>query len=65
VLIFFVYIQLAIAGRTWLARGITPEWLGLWWVHASVLALSAAILLLPRFLARARYRRNTARMVPA
>jgi lipopolysaccharide export system permease protein len=65
VLIFFVYIQLAIAGRTWLARGVTPEWLGLWWVHASVIALSAAILLVPRFLSRARYRRNVARLVPA
>lgn len=64
VLIFFVYIQLAIAGRTWLARGATPEWLGLWWVHVSVIALSAAILLVPRWLARARYRRNV-RLVPA
>jgi len=65
VLIFFVYIQLAIAGRTWLARGVTPEWLGLWWVHASVVVLSAAILLVPRFLSRARYRRNTARLAAA
>jgi lipopolysaccharide export system permease protein len=64
VLIFFVYIQLAIAGRTWLARGVTPEWLGLWWVHVSVIGLSAAILLVPRWLSRARYRRNT-RLVPA
>jgi lipopolysaccharide export system permease protein len=65
VLIFFVYIQLAIAGRTWLARGVTPEWLGLWWVHASVVVLSAAILLVPRFLSRVRYRRNSARLVTA
>jgi lipopolysaccharide export system permease protein len=65
VLIFFVYIQLTIAGRTWLARGVTPEWLGLWWVHAAVVLLAAAILLTPRWLARARYRRNTARLVPA
>jgi lipopolysaccharide export system permease protein len=65
VLIFFVYIQLAIAGRTWIARGVTPEWLGLWWVHVSVIALSAAILLVPRFLARARYRRDGALAVPA
>jgi lipopolysaccharide export system permease protein len=65
VLIFFVYIQLTIAGRTWLARGVTPEWLGLWWVHVTAALLSAAILLIPRWLARARYRRNTARLVPA
>jgi lipopolysaccharide export system permease protein len=65
VLIFFVYIQLAIAGRTWLARGVTPEWLGLWWVHAAVVVLSAAILLVPRLLSRARYQRNNARLVAA
>lgn len=65
VLIFFVYIQLAIAGRTWLARGVTPEWLGLWWVHASIIALSAAILLVPGWLTRARYRRNMGRLAVA
>jgi lipopolysaccharide export system permease protein len=65
VLIFFVYIQLTIAGRTWIARGVTPEWLGLWWVHAAVGLLAAIILLVPRGLARLRYRRNVARAVPA
>jgi lipopolysaccharide export system permease protein len=65
VLIFFVYIQLTIAGRTWLARGVMPEWLGLWWVHAVVGLLAAVILLVPRWMARVRYRRNTARLVPA
>jgi lipopolysaccharide export system permease protein len=65
VLIFFVYIQLTIAGQAWLARGATPGWLGLWWVHAVVGLLAAAILLTPRWLARRRYERNTARLVPA
>jgi lipopolysaccharide export system permease protein len=65
VVIFFVYIQLAIAGRMLLARGSTPEWLGLWWVHGVVILLAAAILLLPPFLARARYRRNMARLAAA
>jgi lipopolysaccharide export system permease protein len=65
VLIFFVYIQLTIAGRMMLARGSTPEWLGLWWVHISVGLLAAGILLVPRFIARARYRRNTSRLVAA
>ena len=41
VLIFFVYINLAIAGRQWLARGVIPQWLGLWWVHAAVVLLAA------------------------
>lgn len=65
VLIFFVYIQLAIAGRMLLARGSTPEWLGLWWVHGVVILLATVILLLPRFLARTRYRRNMARLAAA
>ena len=58
ILIFFLYIQLAIAGTTWLARGVTPAWLGLWWVHATVALFGAAIIQVPRWLARLRYRRN-------
>jgi lipopolysaccharide export system permease protein len=61
VLIFFVYINLTVAGRMWIARGTTPEWLGLWWVHAAVGLLAAAIVLTPRLTARIRYRRNMAR----
>ena len=56
VLIFFVYINLTIAGRQGLDRGAIPEWLGLWWVHASVILLAAAILLLPKWHSRVRYR---------
>jgi lipopolysaccharide export system permease protein len=62
VLIFFVYIQLIIAGKTWLERGLTPGWLGLWWVHGVVAMLAASILLVPPWLARANYRRNMARL---
>jgi lipopolysaccharide export system permease protein len=61
VLIFFVYINLMIAGKTWIEKGVMPEWLGLWWVHVVVAALAGFILYLPRWLARARYRRNMAR----
>lgn len=66
VLIFFVYINLMIAGRTWIEKGVTPEWLGLWWVHVVVAALACGILYLPAWRARFRYRRNMARRaVPA
>lgn len=61
VLIFFVYINLMIAGKTWIAKGVTPTWLGLWWVHGVIAALAVAILFTPKWLARARYRRNMAR----
>jgi lipopolysaccharide export LptBFGC system permease protein LptF len=32
--------------RTWVERGQTPEWIGLWWVH--VVAAAFALLLLVR-----------------
>jgi lipopolysaccharide export system permease protein len=60
VLIFFVYISLAIAGQKALARGAIPSWFGLWWAHAAVILLAAGILLVPRWRARASYRRNSA-----
>jgi lipopolysaccharide export system permease protein len=63
ILIFYLYIQLAIAGKVWLERGVMPEWLGLWWVHAGVALFGAAVIVVPRWLARARYRRNMARAV--
>jgi len=66
VLIFFVYINLMIAGKTWIAKGFAPGWLGLWWVHIVIALLAAGILLIPRWLSRVRYRRNMARRaVPA
>lgn len=55
VLIYFVYSNLASAGKVWIARERLPEMLGLWWVHAIVAALAAAIVLGPRWLARRRY----------
>jgi lipopolysaccharide export system permease protein len=61
VLIFFVYISLAIAGQKALARGAIPSWFGLWWAHAAVIVLAALILLVPSWRARLRYRRNNAR----
>lgn len=61
VLIFFVYINLMIAGKTWIEKSVVPAWSGLWWVHAVVAALAMLILFAPRWLARLRYRRNMAR----
>jgi lipopolysaccharide export system permease protein len=65
VLIFFVYINLIIAGKVWIVRGTMPAWLGLWWVHAVVALLAVVILQVPCLLARARYRRNMALAIPA
>ena len=63
ILVFFVYIELAIAGKMWITRGVTPEWLGLWWVHAAVALFGTALIIVPRWIGRARYRRNMRRTV--
>jgi lipopolysaccharide export system permease protein len=65
ILIFFVYINLAIAGRLWIARGVIPAWLGLWWVHAVVILLATFILVMPVLRARARYRARAVRPAAA
>ena len=65
VLIFFVYISLAIAAKQWLERGVLPQWLGLWWIHGAVALLAAAILLVPPWRARLRHRRNMQRLQAA
>jgi lipopolysaccharide export LptBFGC system permease protein LptF len=39
ILVFYLYISSPIAGRFWLERGVTPGWLGLWWVHAGCRAV--------------------------
>jgi lipopolysaccharide export system permease protein len=56
VLVYFVYSNLASAGKVWIARGTVPEALGLWWVHAAVVMLALAIIFVPGQLARLRHR---------
>lgn len=58
VVIYFVYSNLSSAGKVWLARGLLPAWLGLWWVHVVVAALAALVVLGPGWLARHRHRRS-------
>jgi lipopolysaccharide export system permease protein len=47
VLVFTVYFNLLATARLWLAQASTPDWLGLWWVHALLLAGLLAWLRLP------------------
>jgi lipopolysaccharide export system permease protein len=56
VLIFFVYYNLAAAGKTWIARGTLPEAVGLWWTHVVVALLALAVIVGPRIATRMRYR---------
>jgi lipopolysaccharide export system permease protein len=48
VLVFALYANIALAGRTWLARGRTPQELGLWWVHGLFLLGAVAAFMLPK-----------------
>jgi len=38
VLVFTLYFNLLATARLWLMQASTPDWLGLWWVHAVLLA---------------------------
>jgi lipopolysaccharide export system permease protein len=56
VVIYFLYVSLASAGKVWIERGTLPDWLGLWWVHAVVVALSLLVIVVPTWRARLRHR---------
>ena len=54
-LIYFVYANLLAASRVWLAEGRLPRMLGLWWVHATLVAIALLVIGAPRWQARWRY----------
>jgi lipopolysaccharide export system permease protein len=56
VLIFFVYYNLAAAGKTWIARGTLPEVMGLWWTHVAVVLIALLVIFAPGLAHRLRYR---------
>ncbi|MGQ0836191.1 MAG: LPS export ABC transporter permease LptF [Gammaproteobacteria bacterium] len=56
VLVYFVYSNLLSAGKVWLARGVVPEWVGLWWTHAAIVLVALGVILAPQWAARARHR---------
>jgi lipopolysaccharide export system permease protein len=57
-LVFALYANLALAGRTWLARGAVPEALGLWWVHGLFFSVSLGAMIGPSLLRLQRVRRT-------
>jgi lipopolysaccharide export system permease protein len=46
-MVFALYANLALAGRTWIERGQVPAALGLWWVHGLFLLVSLVALGMP------------------
>jgi len=63
VLLYFLYANLLTAGQVWISRGVTPSWLGLWWVHALLIGVALAMLWLPGAVVRARYRARQAKLM--
>ena len=49
-----VYVNLLALGRAWLAEGLLPGWLGLWWVHLPAAALALWLLRRDERMPRAR-----------
>ena len=44
VLVFVTYINLLGAGKAWIEKGVVPEVVGLWWVHALMLLFALGML---------------------
>ena len=59
ILLYFIYSNLLAAAKVWVAKGLVPVSLGLWWVHAAIVAL-ALIALFQREI-RIRFRPRAAR----
>src|SRR5262249_56860103 len=58
ILVYFVYSNLISAGKVWLARGTTPEFLGLWWTHVVIALLALVFIVAPRTWVNLRLRRQ-------
>jgi lipopolysaccharide export system permease protein len=57
VLVYFVFMNLQRAAGAWMENGVTPQWLGIWWVPL-LMAMLAAILLLTDSLRFVAWRRR-------
>ncbi|MDJ0813591.1 MAG: LPS export ABC transporter permease LptF [Woeseiaceae bacterium] len=43
-LVFIIYLNMLSAARAWIEQGVTPQALGLWWVHGVMLLLALMLL---------------------
>src|SRR5690606_26707908 len=58
IVVYFVYSNIVSAGKVWIARGIVPEFLGLWWIHGIAALLVLLVILRSRRFRKARGRRS-------
>ena len=45
IFIYIIYVNILVAAKVWLVQGVTPEWMGLWWVHLIFLLVAIGLLL--------------------
>jgi lipopolysaccharide export system permease protein len=43
-LIYVIYVNTLSIARVWVERGLVPDWLGTWWVHGLLIALTLVML---------------------
>lgn len=43
ILVYVIYANLATMGKTWLEKEVLPAWVGLWWVHLAMVALTVVL----------------------
>jgi lipopolysaccharide export system permease protein len=44
-LVYFVFMNLQRAAQNWMEAGDTPAWLGMWWVHLTMVLIAGVLLL--------------------
>jgi len=44
-LFYFVFLNMQAISASWMVQGVTPAWMGRWWVHPFMLLLGGAVLL--------------------
>ncbi len=49
IIIYVLYANMLFVGRGWLQSGFMPWWIGMWWLHAAMLALGLALLYWQRY----------------
>jgi lipopolysaccharide export system permease protein len=62
VLVYLIFMNLQQLGERWLAHGVTPTWLGMWWLPALLAVVAGLVLVFdsPRWRVWLRRRRNPA-----
>jgi len=58
IIIYMVYYTTLITARKWMEQGNTPEWMGLWWLHAIFLSLGIFLMYIPLFESKLQSRRR-------